>query len=71
MPSRDDITYFGAGTALLPTDVLQTASQALLGYNGTGLGIAEHSHRSPLATDIINNAQGRPCHLPRHPLRPL
>lgn len=57
MPSRDDITYFGAGPALLPTDVLQQASQALLDYNGTGLGIAEHSHRSQLATDIINNAK--------------
>ncbi|CAN8095449.1 unnamed protein product [Discula destructiva] len=57
MPSRDEITYFGAGPALLPTDVLQTASQALLDYNGTGLGIAEHSHRSALATDIINNAK--------------
>ncbi|KAJ4425198.1 Phosphoserine transaminase [Gnomoniopsis sp. IMI 355080] len=57
MPSRDDITYFGAGPALLPTDVLQKASQALLDYNGTGLGIAEHSHRSALATDIINNAK--------------
>lgn len=57
MPSRDDITYFGAGPALLPTDVLQKASQALLDYNGTGLGIAEHSHRSALAADIINNAK--------------
>lgn len=57
MPSRDEITYFGAGPALLPTDVLQTASQALLDYNGTGLGIAEHSHRSALAADIINNAK--------------
>lgn len=57
MPSRDEITYFGAGPALLPTDVLQNASQALLDYNGTGLGIAEHSHRSPLAADIINNAK--------------
>lgn len=57
MPSRDDLTYFGAGPALLPTDVLQKASQALLDYNGTGLGIAEHSHRSALAADIINNAK--------------
>lgn len=57
MPSRDEITYFGAGPALLPTDVLQQASQALLDYNGTGLGIAEHSHRSQLAADIIDNAK--------------
>jgi len=57
MPSREEVTYFGAGPALLPTDVLQTAAQALLDYNGTGLGIAEHSHRSSHATDIINNAK--------------
>lgn len=57
MPTRDEITYFGAGPALLPTDVLEQASKALLDYNGTGLGIAEHSHRSALATDIINNAK--------------
>ncbi|KAK0651985.1 pyridoxal phosphate-dependent transferase [Cercophora newfieldiana] len=57
MPSRSEITYFGAGPALLPTDVLETAAQALLDYNGTGLGIAEHSHRSELATNIINAAK--------------
>ncbi|KAM0285165.1 hypothetical protein ACHAQH_001594 [Verticillium albo-atrum] len=57
MPTREEITYFGAGPALLPTDVLQTASQALLDYKGTGLGIAEHSHRSELATNIINEAK--------------
>jgi len=57
MPSRSEITYFGAGPALLPTDVLEKAAQALLDYNGTGLGIAEHSHRSELATNIINEAK--------------
>lgn len=57
MPSRADITYFGAGPAALPTDVLETAAQALLDYQGTGLGIAEHSHRSELAAKIINEAK--------------
>ncbi|KAL0467379.1 phosphoserine aminotransferase [Neurospora intermedia] len=57
MPSRTDITYFGAGPAALPTDVLETAAQALLDYQGTGLGIAEHSHRSELAAKIINEAK--------------
>ncbi|KAH6850799.1 pyridoxal phosphate-dependent transferase [Chaetomium sp. MPI-CAGE-AT-0009] len=57
MPTRSDITYFGAGPAALPTDVLETAAQALLDFNGTGLGIAEHSHRSELATNIINEAK--------------
>ncbi|KAL7932952.1 phosphoserine aminotransferase [Trichoderma chlorosporum] len=57
MPSRSDITYFGAGPALLPTPVLEDAAKALLNYQDTGLGLAEHSHRSQLATDIINQAK--------------
>lgn len=57
MPSRSDITYFGAGPALLPTDVLETAAKALVDYENTGLGLAEHSHRSELATNIINEAK--------------
>ncbi|KAM0235950.1 hypothetical protein ACHAP5_009503 [Fusarium lateritium] len=57
MPSRSDITYFGAGPALLPTAVLEDAAKALVNYNDTGLGIAEHSHRSQLATDIINQTK--------------
>ncbi|KKA25974.1 hypothetical protein TD95_002155 [Thielaviopsis punctulata] len=54
MPSRSDITYFGAGPALLPTDVLETAAKALVNFEDTGLGIAEHSHRSQYASDILN-----------------
>ncbi|KAI1342099.1 phosphoserine aminotransferase [Xylariaceae sp. FL0016] len=57
MPNRADITYFGAGPALLPTDVLETAAEALVNFNNTGLGIAEHSHRSAHATEIINEAK--------------
>ncbi|KAK7954484.1 hypothetical protein PG996_015294 [Apiospora saccharicola] len=57
MPSRSDITYFGAGPAALPTEVLQTASQALIDFQGTGLGIAEHSHRSAIATKILEEAK--------------
>jgi phosphoserine aminotransferase len=57
MPSRSDITYFGAGPALLPTDVLEDAAKALINYSDTGLGIAEHSHRSEIATTIINEAK--------------
>ncbi|KAI9669842.1 MAG: Phosphoserine transaminase [Caeruleum heppii] len=53
MPSREEITYFGAGPALLPTSVLQAASQALLNFDSTGLGLAEHSHRSPLANQVL------------------
>jgi phosphoserine aminotransferase len=57
MPSREEITYFGAGPALLPTDVLRTAASALVDYENTGLGLAEHSHRSELATGILNTTK--------------
>jgi phosphoserine aminotransferase len=57
MPSREEITYFGAGPALLPTDVLKTAASALVDYENTGLGLAEHSHRSELATGILNTTK--------------
>ena len=53
MPSRSEITYFGAGPALLPTAVLEQASQALLNYDSTGLGLAEHSHRSSIANKVL------------------
>ena len=53
MPNREDITYFGAGPALLPTPVLEAASKSLLNHDSTGLGLAEHSHRSPLANKIL------------------
>lgn len=57
MPTRSEITHFGAGPAALPSDVLETAAAALLDFRSTGLGIAEHSHRSELATNIINEAK--------------
>lgn len=57
MPSRSEITYFGAGPALLQTEVLEDAAKALVNYDNTGLGIAEHSHRSQLATNIINKTK--------------
>ncbi|KAM5350623.1 hypothetical protein ACJ41O_007128 [Fusarium nematophilum] len=40
MPSRSEITYFGAGPAFLPTSVLEDAAQALVDFEGTGLGAA-------------------------------
>lgn len=52
-----DCGSFGAGPALLPTAVLEEAAEALLNYNATGLGIAEHSHRSEIAATIINEAK--------------
>ena len=54
---RADVTYYGAGPALLPTAVLDTAAKALLNYNEEGLGLAEISHRSGTATKILNEAK--------------
>lgn len=59
MPNRDQVSYFGAGPARLPTSVLANASAALLNYNNTGLGLAEHSHRSALSGKILTDAAQR------------
>ncbi|OXV05422.1 hypothetical protein Egran_06810 [Elaphomyces granulatus] len=53
MMKREDIIHFGAGPASLPSDVLATAAAALQNYDDTGLGVAEHSHRSGLAANIL------------------
>lgn len=57
MPSRNEVTYFGAGPAGLPTSVLEEASKSLVNYKNTGLGLAEHSHRSEFATNILNETK--------------
>jgi phosphoserine aminotransferase len=57
MPERQEVTYFGAGPAGLPTAVLETASKALVNYENTGLGLAEHSHRSEIANNILARAK--------------
>ncbi|WPH01187.1 Hypothetical protein R9X50_00402300 [Acrodontium crateriforme] len=57
MPSRNDVYYFGAGPAPLPTPVLEQASKVLLSYNDSGIGITEISHRSSDANAILAHAQ--------------
>ncbi|KAK8200714.1 Phosphoserine transaminase [Zalaria obscura] len=55
MPSRAEVSYFGAGPAPLPTPVLEEASKVLLNYKNGGIGITEISHRSADATAILEN----------------
>lgn len=57
MPSRNDVHYFGAGPAPLPTAVLEGASKVLLNYKDTGIGITEISHRSADANAILAHTQ--------------
>lgn len=57
MPSRDQVNYFGAGPAPLPTPVLEDAARVLLNYNDMGIGICEMSHRSADANKILAEAK--------------
>jgi phosphoserine aminotransferase len=40
------VINFGAGPSALPLSVLEEAAKGLINFNGTGIGIAEISHRS-------------------------
>ncbi|KAK7014967.1 phosphoserine aminotransferase, partial [Favolaschia claudopus] len=51
--SDSRLINFGAGPSALPASVLQEAAQGLLNFNGTGIGIAEISHRSKEFTACI------------------
>jgi len=57
MPSREDVAYFGAGPAPLPTPVIEAGGKAFVNYNDTGLGLAEISHRSPTANAVLAEAK--------------
>ena len=57
MPTRESVTYFGAGPAPLPTSVLKDAAQAMLSYKDTGLSICEISHRSALASELLEDTK--------------
>jgi len=50
---------FGAGPAMLPTEVWEEARENLLSYRGTGIGIAELSHRSPEYAAVHADAEAR------------
>ncbi|KAJ7285721.1 pyridoxal phosphate-dependent transferase [Mycena rebaudengoi] len=51
--SDSRVINFGAGPSALPESVLQEATKGLLNFNGTGIGIAEISHRSKEFTSFL------------------
>ena len=57
MPPREEIAYFGAGPAPLPTSIIEAGGKAFVNYNDIGLGLAEISHRSPTANNILAEAK--------------
>ncbi|MEZ4722511.1 MAG: 3-phosphoserine/phosphohydroxythreonine transaminase [Flavobacteriales bacterium] len=50
------IHNFSAGPSILPKEVFQEASQAVLDFNGTGLSLLEMSHRSKDFVAVMDEA---------------
>ena len=49
---------FNAGPSILPHEVFEQASQAILNFNNTGLSILEIGHRTELFEEVMNEAVG-------------
>lgn len=48
---------FSAGPSMLPEEVLKTARDEMLDWHGSGMSVAEMSHRSKWFEEIINKAE--------------
>jgi phosphoserine aminotransferase len=48
---------FNAGPSILPKEVFEQASQAILNYNNTGLSILELGHRTPTFQAVMDEAR--------------
>lgn len=48
---------FNAGPSVLPKQVFEEASRAVLDFNGTGLSILEIGHRTPLFQPVMDEAR--------------
>ncbi|MEO5782344.1 MAG: 3-phosphoserine/phosphohydroxythreonine transaminase [Ginsengibacter sp.] len=51
------IHNFNAGPSILPKEVFEQASQAIINYNDTGLSILEIGHRTPLFQVVMDEAR--------------
>ncbi len=51
------IFNFAAGPAVLPEEVLRQAQEDLWDVAGSGIGICEHSHRGPLFSRVLEEAE--------------
>jgi len=47
---------FNAGPGILPPEVMQQASEAILNFNNSGLSILEIGHRTPLFEEVLHEA---------------
>lgn len=48
---------FNAGPSVLPVEVLEEASRAIINFNGSGLSILEIGHRTPLFENVMQEAR--------------
>ena len=51
------IHNFNAGPSILPKEVFEDASSAIVNFNGTGLSILELGHRTPEFTEVMEEAR--------------
>lgn len=54
MSTNKDIYNFSAGPSMLPKEVMQRAQAEFLDYQGSGMSIAEVSHRGPLFKEVAD-----------------
>ncbi|KAK7467046.1 Phosphoserine transaminase [Stygiomarasmius scandens] len=57
MTESTRVVNFGAGPSALPDSVLEEAAKGLVNFQGTGIGIAEISHRSKEFTAFVKNLE--------------
>ena len=55
----DRIYNFSAGPSMLPVEVLESARDNMLNYEGSGMSVMEMSHRSKVYDDIIVKAEAQ------------
>ncbi len=53
----EGIHNFNAGPSILPGEVLEEASRAVLDFNNSGLSLLEIGHRTPLFQEVMNEAR--------------
>ncbi|WCM42618.1 3-phosphoserine/phosphohydroxythreonine transaminase [Flavobacterium sp. CBA20B-1] len=51
------IHNFSSGPSILPKEVLQKASEAVVNFNDSGLSLIEISHRDPAFVEVLNAAR--------------
>jgi phosphoserine aminotransferase len=51
------IHNFNAGPSILPKEVFEQASEAIMNFNNSGLSILEIGHRTPMFTDVMEEAR--------------